>query len=100
MDIPKLFRRKAEVRAGLRRSGCCSDHVSVQARRATVAHWQRLRQVRLASGELDFHRATVKPDNVALRSVSPVILDAIGRQELVSRSGESLACNRAFAMGG
>ena len=32
--------------------------------------------------------ATVKPDNVALRSVSPVVLDAIGRG--LCRSGQSL----------
>ena len=41
-------------------------------------------------GQLVFHRATVKPDNVALRSVSPVVLDASRSAGVCAAGGESM----------
>ena len=86
IDIPKLFRRKAEVRASyadqvvaqIMSAASAASDGSALAAIETAARWW-------GSG---LASATVKPDNVALRSVSPVVLDAIGRG--LCRCGESL----------
>ena len=87
ISIPKLFnRRKAEVResytdqvvARIMASASAASDGSALAAIETAARWW-------GSG---LASATVKPDNVALRSVSPVVLDAIGRG--LCRAGESL----------
>ena len=80
IGIAKLFRRKAEVRASytdrlvaqiMASAGAASDGSALAAIETSARLW--------GAG---LSSATVKPDNVALRSVSPVILDAVGRQEL------------------
>ena len=86
IGIAKLFRRKAEVRASytdrlvaqiMASAGAASDGSALAAIETSARLW--------GAG---LSSATVKPDNVALRSVSPVILDSIGRS--LCRAGESL----------
>ena len=86
IDIAKLFRRKAEVRESY------SDAVIAQIMSAASAasDGSALAAIETASRlwASGLASASIKPDNVALRSVSPVILDTIGRS--LCRSGESL----------
>ena len=86
IDIPKLFRRKAEVRASY------ADQVVAQimASASAASDGSALAAIETASRlwGAGLASASVKPDNVALRSVSPVVLDAVGRA--LCRSGESL----------
>ena len=86
MDFPKLFRRKAEVRASY------ADQVVAQIMSAASAasDGSALAAIETASRwwGSGLASASIKPDNVALLSVSPVILDSIGRS--LCRSGESL----------
>ncbi len=87
IGLSRLFhRRKAEVResytdmvvARLVAASAGVGDGSALAAIETAARWW-------GSG---LASATVKPDNVALRSVSPLVLDAVGRA--LCRSGESL----------
>ena len=87
IGLSKLFhRRKAEVResytdtvvARIMASASAASDGSALAAIETAARWW-------GSG---LASANVKPDNVALRSVTPAILDSIGRS--LCRSGESL----------
>ena len=87
IGLSKIFhRRKPEVRdsytdlvvAQIMASASAASDGSALAAIETAARWW-------GSG---LASATVKPDNVALRSVSPVVLDAISRG--LCRFGESL----------
>ena len=87
IGLSKLFhRRRAEVRESytdtvIARLVAASSGVGDGGALAAIETAARWWGSGLAS-------ATVKPDNVALRSVSPLVLDAVGRA--LCRSGESL----------
>ena len=86
IGLSKLFRRRPEVResytdqvvARIMASANGASDGRALAAIETAARWW-------GSG---LASATVKPGNLALKSVSPAILDAVGRA--LCRSGESL----------
>ena len=96
IDIPKLFRRKAEVRASY------ADQVVAQIMSAAsgASDGSALAALETASRlwGAGLASASVKPDNVALRSVSPVVLDAVSAGACAVRC-ESLHVIEPFAMG-